>query len=203
MNLEVKIRNTDLSEILIRKGYSYFRRGKYNMNIIGVRADNKNVTNNFCDCIVVEYIDNHGNNTQFVYPCTTNPGRNSLLHPSNNNGCAILVPGQYKGAYTFGLHKKSYRALVQIKPVKVYRDNNRDKVYDLDPNTIEEGIFGINIHKAGKDSILVDNWSAGCQVFKRDADFQHFLSVLELQVKAGLGDKFTYTLITESDLDYD
>jgi hypothetical protein len=36
---------------------------------------------------------------------------------------------------------------------------------------IGEGIFGINIHKAGsrvEGSTQIDKWSAGCQVFSKE-----------------------------------
>lgn len=201
MRLDVKIHYSDLDRVLTQKGYAYFRKGHYNMNIIGIRSNNTTSNNLFCDYIVLEYFDNDGNKNHFMYSATTNPGLHYLLNPLSNDGCAIVVPGQYRAAYTFGLHQKKYRALVQNRPIKVYRDNTLDNIFDK--TTIQEGMFGINIHKAGADSKYVDKWSAGCQVFKRSTDFSDFMSRLDLQTYAGLGDKFTYTLIEENDLDYD
>lgn len=40
-------------------------------------------------------------------------------------------------------------------------------------------------------------WSAGCQVFANDADFEEFMSLCNKQNNAGLGDVFTYTLLKE------
>ena len=55
-------------------------------------------------------------------------------------------------------------------------------------------MYGINIHKAGKDSSDVNTWSAGCQVFKKTADFDEFIGLVKKQ-EAKYGNKFTYTLI--------
>jgi hypothetical protein len=79
--------------------------------------------------------------------------------------------------------------------VTVYRDYNRDAFFDFGTRG-ERGMFGINIHKAGKDSIDVGKWSAGCQVFKRQEDFNTFMNLTEEHEKIH-GNKFTYTLIDE------
>lgn len=70
----------------------------------------------------------------------------------NPKGTAILAPGQYQSSHKIGLHRGKYKALVQHRPVTVYRDNNKDSKYDLEPTKKDTGIFGINIHKAGQDS---------------------------------------------------
>ena len=56
------------------------------------------------------------------------------------------------------------------------------------------GKFGINIHKAGENSNEVNNWSAGCQVFKKSKDFAEFMELVKKQ-KNLYGNTFTYTLI--------
>ena len=60
-------------------------------------------------------------------------------------------------------------------------------------------MYGINIHKAGRDSTWVENWSAGCQVFKRVKDFDMFLSICKKAAKIH-GNKFSYTLLESSDI---
>ena len=90
-----------------------------------------------------------------------------------------------------------YEALKQAKPVKVYRDANRDMNYD--ETKIAEGVFGINIHKAGADSTYVENWSEGCQVFKKAADFESFMTICR-KAAAIHGKSFTYTLIESADI---
>jgi len=103
--------------------------------------------------------------------------------------------GQYRGAFELGMHKGQYRALVQRKPVAVYRDANRDDRLDLtgDP---EWGMYGINIHRASatKTSEEVDKWSAGCQVFQDPKHFDDFMRLVENAAQVW-GPRFTYTLL--------
>jgi hypothetical protein len=87
--------------------------------------------------------------------------------------------------------------LKQAKPVKVYRDANKDMTYDT--KTITEGVYGINIHKAGADSTYVENWSEGCQVFKKSADFDEFMLLVKKAATLH-GNSFTYTLLESKDL---
>lgn len=195
-----KIKSADFSKILVNKDYVYFNKGKYNLNIIGVRRTSTKVTNQFDDYIVVEYIDMYGIKTREVFAATTDPGLSSITNPISSKGCAILAPGQYRSCWKLGYHKGKYEAIVQYKPVKVYRDNNKDKVYDFDSKTIEEGIFGINIHKAGDNSTIVNGWSAGCQVLARRKDFDKLMKLAHYQISQGHGKLFTYTLINEEDL---
>jgi hypothetical protein len=115
----------------------------------------------------------------------------------NAQGVARLVPGQYRGSHAIGLHQGKYEALKQAKPVKVYRDANKDMTYDT--KLITEGIYGINIHKAGADSTYVENWSEGCQVFKKSADFDEFMGLVKKAATLH-GNSFTYTLLESKDL---
>lgn len=187
-----------IKKAVIDSNYTYFDKGNYNLNIVGVRCNiNNKVTNTFDDILTISYKSDN----EWIYkeyPITTDPGVKSLKQLVNINGCAILVPGQYKGCFMVGLHK-GYTALVQRDNVKVYRDKNKDEYYDLNPNTIDTGLFGINIHKSGKESFIVDNWSAGCQVFKREKDFKEFMSIVE-KSKQLYGNKFTYTLLNKNDI---
>jgi hypothetical protein len=49
----------------------------------------------------------------------------------------------------------------------VYRDNNKNDVIDFVSQSLDTGVFGINLHHASAtgESVQVDGWSAGCQVF--------------------------------------
>lgn len=199
-----KLNKVNLKDILKSKNYIYFEKGFYNLNIIGVRTipiDN-HVTNVYDDALIVEYKTNENINKRVIYPITTKPGLTSLNKLSSHKGCAILVPGQYRGCWQIGLHKGKYTALVQRKPVKVYRDNNLDTTYDLNPKTIENGVFGINIHRSGDKitSYNVNNWSAGCQVFSNPRDFNSFINLC-LTAEEMWGNSFTYTLLEEKDLE--
>lgn len=198
-----KCETYDFEKLFKRKGYAYFTKGAYNLNIIGVRSNNGNkVTNDFDDVIVVIYNTPAGKTRRFVAFITTEPGTYYVkLNLINSKGTAILVPGQYRGCWEIAKHKGKYQALCQKKAVQVYRDNNRNDIYDLNPETIENGIFGINIHKSASvgESIKVNKWSAGCQVFRRAEEFTTFMSLCRKQAEL-YGNSFTYTLIKAEDL---
>lgn len=183
------------------KGYVWFEDANnkgFDLNIVGVRnsATGQKVTNVFDDHITVSYKEN-GVEKFHIWPATTDPGKKGVMEYHNANGVARLVEGQYRGSHTLGLHQGKYEALKQQKPVKVYRDANRDMVFE--ENKIQEGIFGINIHKAGADSTYVENWSEGCQVFKKAADFEEFMKICR-KAAAIHGKSFTYTLIESADI---
>ena len=181
------------------KGYVWFEGAKdYDLNIVGVRnsATGNKVTNVFDDTMTVSYKVN-GQWVIKQWPCTTDPGTKGVKEFHNANGVARLVEGQYRGSHTIGLHQGKYEALKQAKPVKVYRDANKDMTYD--ESKTEVGVFGINIHKAGADSTFVENWSEGCQVFKKSADFDAFMVIAKAAAKVH-GASFTYTLIESADI---
>jgi hypothetical protein len=68
----------------------------------------------------------------------------------------------------------------------------------MSDDKIDTGFFGINIHKAGRASVQVDKWSAGCQVFAKSADFAEFMDLTE-EAEKRYGNSFTYTLLLETD----
>jgi len=181
------------------KGYAWFEGAKnYDVNIVGVRnsATGDTVTNVFDDIMTVSYkID--GEWKFHSWPCTTDPGKKGVQQYHNAKGVARLVEGQYRGSHGIGLHQGKYEALKQFKSVKVFRDADRNMTYA--ENKVDEGIFGINIHKAGVDSTYVENWSEGCQVFKRVKDFEEFMTICR-KAKDIHGNSFTYTLIESADV---
>ena len=184
------------------KGYVYFEDANnksYDVNIIGIRnsTTGQKVTNVFDDLLTVSYKDETGAWHYHEWAATTDPGKKGILESQNKVGIARLVEGQYRGSHTIRLHQGKYEALGQSKNVKVYRDANRDMNYD--ENKIDEGLFGINIHKAGADSTYVENWSMGCQVFKKSDNFEEFMKICR-KARDKHGNSFTYTLIESSDI---
>lgn len=189
------------------KGYKWFTSDNYDVNIVGVRnADTKNeVTNRFDDHLTISYKDENGKWNFHCFEATTDPGSHwtekQLL---NKNGVAILKEGQYRGSHKIRLHQGKYEALGQKKPLKVYRDGDRDDTYDLIEENVHEGIYGINIHRAtareGGKSVQVDKWSAGCQVIAANADFKLFMEICR-KARDVWGNSFTYTLINSNDID--
>ena len=175
-------------------GYKWFEGSNdYDVNIVGVRNSStyKKVTNQFDDYLTLSY-QIEGEWKFYCWEVTTDPGSYWMEHPINKDGCAILVPGQYRGSHEIGLHQGKYEALKQKKSVKVYRDDNKDDVYDTDEDTIKEGIYGINIHRSNPydESYYVNKWSAGCQVFKKVKDFNMLMDICYKE-KDQWGNSFT------------
>ena len=183
---------------MIKKGFAYFSDGELNLNIIGVRQSStgNKVTNLFDDFLTLSYKHN-GAWVFKQWAATTDPGTKGVKEFHNAAGVARLVAGQYRGSHAIGLHQGKYEALKQAKNVKVYRDANKDMTYD--ESKIQEGVFGINIHKAGADSTYVENWSEGCQVFKKSADFDEFMAIVK-KAAALHGNSFTYTLLNSNEI---
>ena len=200
----MKYTREKIKEVLDNKGYKYFENGDYNLNIVGIRnsATGTKVTNKFDDTITVSYKEN-GEWMYHEYNCTTDPGDNWMENPMLEKGCAILKPGQYRGSHKLRLHQGKYLALGQKKPVKVYRDANLDGKYDLLEESVKEGIYGINIHRAtsrsGGKSTRIDKWSAGCQVIADNDDWHEFLDICQAAREIH-GNSFSYTLIESKDI---
>lgn len=185
-------------------GHKYFHHGAYNVNIIGVRnaATGDEITNKFDDCMTISYKDDNGDWHFNCWKCTTDPGKYWAEHLLNKDGVAILKEGQYRGSHKIRKHQGKYDALCQKGPVKVYRDKNMDDEYDLLEENVHEGVYGINIHKAGSwksGSLQVDKWSAGCQVFSKEDDFYDFMNVM-YKARDRWSNSFTYTLINSNDI---
>ena len=189
-----------------KKGYIFWEGGDFDLNIIGVRNKVPKV-NEFNDALMCIWKE-QGQWKQGIWPATTDPGLYYLNAPINVKGTAILCPGQYRSSHSVGLHQNKYEALVQVAPVKVWRDANRDNKLDFD-GEVDEGYFGINIHHAAAvgtpdadaqgGTNAIENYSAGCQVFQNIHDFDTFM-ILVKRAAAVWGSTFTFTLISQLDL---
>jgi hypothetical protein len=193
-----------IEKAVTAKGYKWFSDDSnkgYDVNIVGIRnsATGKTVTNLFDDTLTVSFKEN-GVWKYFEWKITTDPGRKAVLEYHNPNGVGRLVPGQYRGVWKIDLHQGKYKALCQrLGNVKVYRDKNKDMTFN--ESVVQEGMFGINIHRSNPktESEYVENWSEGCQVFKRVKDFNEFMAICE-KAAAIHGNKFSYTLLESSEI---
>jgi len=195
MNLNVLA----IVRVLKIKNYVVFEQDhkNFNINIIGIRTNDTN-SNSFNDhmCLLWKYM---GYWNTMIFPITTDPGHYWRENPMNVKGTAILKPGQYRGMWAIGKHQGKYDALRQVKPCTVYRDNDKDHLITSSGKT-DTGLFGINHHKAGKNSTRVDKWSAGCQVQPTESIFKIEMNIFK-QAAENWGNSFTYTLLEESDFD--
>lgn len=189
---------TRVKDAVQKKGYPFFVE-PYKCNLIGIRSANKTI-NEWDDTFVMIYHDEEGvpvviENNHF----TTDPGtyymQKKLLNPK---GCAILKEGHHKDIWSHGLHMNKYKAFVQTGKCTVYRDRDMDAELDLDPATQDTGYFGINCHH-GYNTKNVNNNSAGCQVFQYEEDLKNILALSKEHINR-YGNKFSYTLLNEGDL---
>ena len=183
------------------KGYKFFSKGDYNINIIGVR-NHSGKADKFDDFMNVIYRKDAAWVVD-TYVITTEPGTSVLQRPIVGGGTAILVPNQYSGVYKIDTHggKRKYTALCQRSgTVDVWRDDNRDRKPDY-TGAIHTGMFGINIHRQwGSDEReYTGGVSAGCQVFQSSKDFYEFMDTCNKSADR-YGNSFTYTLLNEEDL---
>ena len=82
-----------------------------------------------------------------------------MLEGKAKGGVARLVPGQYRKTYAVSIHAGKYEAVCQrLGNVTVWRDKNRDLVYD--EVVKDTGMFGINIHRSNpkSESSYISNW---------------------------------------------
>lgn len=192
MNLSIEILKRSFANL----GYEW---SLNTPNIIGIRTtlDVPNVFNDFIGVV----IENKGI-IQF-FESTTEPGTYYLVNPMNVKGTSILIPNQYKNSWVLGTHGKgvnAHEALIQSRPITVWRDNNKNNTIEINPKSLDKGIFGINIHSTGLLGYVapgIDKWSAGCQVIKRYDTFKNKFLPL---VKSSGQKEFTYTLLTEKQL---
>ncbi len=184
-----------IEDVFIKKGYAFFDGDKpYNLNIFGIRCAVD--TNYFDDLICVAYKNDNLESIVEIFQGTTDPGKYWLEHPMNSDGTAILCEGQYRSVYKIDKHRSKYFALCQrLGKVSVFRDDDKDTKHDLEPETIQTGYFGINIHKSNPYVKYVDKYSAGCQVFRLDFDRLMFLAFKSAEI---YGNSFTYTLLDKS-----
>lgn len=132
------------------------------------------------DVLVYFYWDkNNDLEVSVVEGFTTDPGIQYLKNPVDSRGTAILCEGWHRRLWKLGLHK-GYEALQQYSSCKVYRDNNRNEVFDLNPSKITDGVFGINLHRANVNSLakVVGPQSAGCLVIRDIRDYNKFMDAV-------------------------
>lgn len=188
-----------IKKVFCKKMYK-LRRGRYELNIFGIRNDSSK-PNSFDDTICVFFKDEYDDNVLLCFPATTDPGSYWLQHPLNTEGTAIMQEGQYLEVYKIGLHK-NYKALQQVGQINFVRDNDKDNELDFDaPKKIKEVIYA-NIHHAAdkENSLSVDKWSAGCQVIQKG--WQEFIELCEKSRRISGINRFDYTLFNLKDFKY-
>lgn len=115
---------------------------------------------------------------------TTNAGSYGLLHfdKYNRKGCAVLKSNVivYE-SHAYGLHngKAAYR---EVKGFPYFRDGNKNQKAEEIGKEYND-IIGANIHRAGQNSTVINNWSIACLV---TANLTKFLAWLDFMKKRPL-----------------
>lgn len=209
-----------------RLGYPVNKSG--GLNIVNVRSSDRTV-GIFNDVQILFYYSNNSLKvSSHKYSVTVDPGMENLINPVNSKGCAIVAAGHYPNVWAYGLHKGEYPALVQVAPITVIRDANKDNKYDYltrkemakctivinhDKNikylekdgkrhVVEQGLFGINCHRASQWKILkyVGLYSAGCVVHEDPNIFTNdFMKIIKSYVNRNIV-VFSATWLDSEDL---
>jgi peptidoglycan hydrolase-like protein with peptidoglycan-binding domain len=183
----LKLSNSIASRIvkyLQAKDYQVFTGAKqYNIVYIeGMNEDwtlNSDTANQFNDRrIVIEILEgvpkivNH-------WQATTEPGKYYTYNPMNPGGAARIKFGQYK-SWAVGYHGNADRheALIQVAPITVHRDFNKD--FQRTGDKLDTGLFQVNQHW-GYDAPVNDikNASAGCLVGRRRDGHREFMAIIK------------------------
>ncbi|MBD2388653.1 peptidoglycan-binding domain-containing protein [Cylindrospermum sp. FACHB-282] len=164
--------------------YQVFTGAKeYNIVYIeGMNGDwtlNNDTANQFNDRrIVIEVVDGVPKIIDH-WQATTEPGRHYTVNPMNSLGAARIKFGQYK-SWAVGFHGNAERheALIQVAPLTVHRDLNRD--FKRTGDKLDTGLFLINQHW-GYDAPTNDikNASAGCLVGRMRQGHREFMAIIK------------------------
>lgn len=121
---------------------------------------------------------------------TTNPGTPGLkggFLKYNKEGSAVVKADKwYYKVWRYGLHNGKMPALVQVNPITVHRDGDKDgKSEELgDP---KDGLYGINFHSNTYDpkttsiKFYIGEWSMGCQVVNNKQEHLKWVALMKTQ----------------------
>ena len=172
--------NYSFEEIKSRvEGLSTFKGWKDGYYLIAIR-NAKDAFNKFDDIGVIVRVDNAPKELKRV-SLTTNAGKNGLLNYKSYNklGCAILKSNwMVYDSHRLGKHKGKYSAFRQDKPFPYFRDSDMDKLAEEVGKEYNDIIYA-NIHKAGKNSKLIDGWSLACIVFNIEDEYNYWMNELK------------------------
>ncbi len=188
----------EIISVMKSKGYRVFENPSgHDLNLVGIRTSSSRA-NAFDDWLTLFYLFD-GVWNMFAFPSTTDPGTYYRENPLNVKGTAIMKPGQYRRAFKVGRHK-GYKAMQQVGPITVYRDNDKDVELDTTGTEEDSGMHAVNIHRASRirASTRVDKWSAGCQVMQDPDHFDFYMTLCDRGAQK-FGNLFTYTLLESDD----
>lgn len=189
-------------------GFRFFHSDvkNYNVNLWGIRSEDLE-TDEYNDVIGISW-QHKGKVYHHVFKATTDPGLYYMKNPMSVNGSALMVHNQqYQGALMAGKHNPGkpteHQAFRQIKPMKYWRDNDRNNYRDVEKGKIYEAIYYTNLHSRQPNKAMlatIGKTSAGCQVVQSPKDFHSILIPIRDKAVSNWGPTFTYTLFFERDI---
>lgn len=182
------------------------------LNIVYIEGANEDGSlnadefNKFNDRRIVIAIEAGKPKILFNVLATTEPGRFYTENPLNPEGAARIAFGQYK-SWRVGTHKAhtptAHEALVQVAPLSVHRDLNKDGSRTRDKIDVGSG-FAINQHSGhNADANNIGKASAGCLVARSHDDHKQFMKLVKTDprfMRASNGYKYISTIIAGDDL---
>ncbi len=169
-------------------------------------ALNSDLPNMFNDVRILFKIGNDGRPVfdEWIWEATTEPGKYWTENPMNPKGAARIAFDQYK-AWRVGTHRagttRAHEALVQIAPVTVFRDLNKD--YKRPGDKPDSGLFGINQHWGydASESNLGRS-SAGCLVGRSTSGHKDFMKLVKKDARfmANRGYRFMTAILPANEV---
>ncbi|MFN6568848.1 peptidoglycan-binding protein [Dendronalium sp. ChiSLP03b] len=206
----LKLGNDIASRILkymLAQDYQVFTGSKeYNIVYLeGIDGDwtlNSDTPNGFNDRRIVIEVVNGVPKIVDHWQATTEPGKYYTFNPMNAAGAARIKFGQYK-AWAVGMHGNAERheALVQVAPITVHRDFNKD--FQRTGDKLDTGLFLVNQHW-GYDAPSNDikNASAGCLVGRMRQGHREFMAIIKQDRRYVANNNYVFytTVIAGDDL---
>lgn len=130
---------------------------------------------------------------------TTNCGDRGLLgfFKYKAKGAATLKEDYWHHKiWAYGLHRGRMKALRQVRPAAMYRDNNLDRQTD-EIGTATKELVGINFHTTSMNKLretvnqFINGHSLGCQVANKPKDYYEIIDLFKNQ------NSVTYCLLKE------
>lgn len=177
------------------KSLPTYNRGKGNALIIGVQSKIQG-DDSFNDKF---YVYNDADKFVIATTGTTNCGQSALKNYGKFGlkGAAVWKTNQfYEGLYRLGFHKGKMPALIQQKPIALFRDSDKDNIPEQEGIEFND-IIGANFHGVSynidSDKLInqIGEWSYACPVCN---NMRHYRSIINFAKKYSFID---YCLLNE------
>lgn len=179
MYTDTRVKNYSKKDLLLRvKELSSYRGIPNGYWILGVQS-NEDLYDKYDD----KFYLFKGTEFIMVTTGTTNAGSTGIKNYQRYNKKGVLVVKTNEWYYDLwkpGYHRGKMPALRQNKPIKYYRDWNKNNVIE-EIGKMYEGMRGINFHTVSYQKIpgfirrLIGGWSAGCQVINNVSRYYKML----------------------------